>query len=389
MRSVLFFSAMALAAAAWAVDWKALPSPAEYGATVDLDSVAQQQGLGRFTLRRAYASAQSHPSGKDYYSTRLVYLANCSSGAAALVLTQYYGEDRKLIQADIRPNLKRSEMTAPESGSDVGEALKLACERLAAKTQSGSASAQGSPPDAGSQKKAEAAPAAPKKPPVPGSSSGSGIVISGDGHILTNQHVVRECDSYQVIDNATRILKASLRAVDAARDLALLTVEERFPSVASVRKEAAPRLGEAVIVVGYPLVGVLGTRPTVGFGHISSTVGVRGNPAQMQISVPVQRGASGGPVFDQAGNVIGVVVSKLDALKVAERTGDLPQNVNFAIRGEVLRAFLESQNINFTASEDSARLENTDIASRGAAVTVRVRCIREAATAGSTATSPQ
>jgi S1-C subfamily serine protease len=97
----------------------------------------------------------------------------------------------------------------------------------------------------------------------------------------------------------------------------------------------------------------------------------------MQISVPVQRGNSGGPVLDQAGNVIGVVVSKLDALKLAQRTGDIPQNVNFAIKGEVVRTFLEAQNIDFTSSDNSSRLEHTDIASRGAAVTVRVRCLRE------------
>lgn len=391
MRSVLFFSMMALVTLAWAVDWRPLPSPAEYGATVDLDSVSQQQGLGRFTLRRAYTGAQTHSSGKNYYSTRLQYFANCNNATVALVVTQYYGEDRRLIQADVRPSLKRSELAAPEPGSDVAEAVKQACIRLAEKGPGGTGPAPGSAPapDAESPKKAEQGQAAPKKPTVQGSSSGSGIVVSRDGHILTNQHVVRECDTYQVIDNATRILKASLQAVDATKDLALLTVEERFPSAAPVRKEAAPKLGEAVTVVGYPLVAVLGTRPTVGFGHVSSTVGVRGTPVQMQISVPIQRGASGGPVFDQAGNVIGVVVSKLDALKVAERMGDLPQNVNFAIRGEVVRSFLEAQNINFTASEDSAKLENTEIASRGAAVTVRVRCIREAATASSPVSGQQ
>ena len=48
---------------------------------------------------------------------------------------------------------------------------------------------------------------------------------------------------------------------------------------------------------------------------------IRDNPTQMQLSAPIQRGNSGGPVFDQAGNVIGVVVSKLDALKMAARGG--------------------------------------------------------------------
>ena len=100
----------------------------------------------------------------------------------------------------------------------------------------------------------------------------------------------------------------------------------------------------------------------------------------MQISVPIQRGASGGPVLDQAGNVIGVVVSKLDALKLVKSVGELPQNVNFAIRGEFVRNFLEANRIEFSASSESATLESTEIASRGAAVTVRVRCLREAAT---------
>ena len=103
--------------------------------------------------------------------------------------------------------------------------------------------------------------------------------------------MVKECDAYEVIDDAERRLKASLRATDAAQDLALLSVEAQFPSAAAIRKEIAPRLGEAVTIVGYPLVGVLGAKPSVGFRNVSSTVGIRGNPGQMQISVPVQRGS--------------------------------------------------------------------------------------------------
>ncbi len=100
----------------------------------------------------------------------------------------------------------------------------------------------------------------------------------------------------------------------------------------------------------------------------------------MQLSAPIQRGDSGGPVFDQAGNVIGVVVSKLDALKMATAAGDLPQNVNFAIRGEVMRKFLETHQVNFPVSRSSSKLENTDIASQGATVTVCVRCVRRLVT---------
>jgi S1-C subfamily serine protease len=73
-------------------------------------------------------------------------------------------------------------------------------------------------------------------------------------------------------------------------------------------------LGESITVVGYPLVSVPGTKPSVEFGHLSSTTGIRVNPTQIQISVPIQRGNSSHPVLDQAGNIIGIAVSKLDAL---------------------------------------------------------------------------
>ena len=355
MRILLFLNVILFSAAAWGADWKTLPSPPDYQATVDLDSVKMQQKWGLFTVRRIYTSAQSRPPDKDYHSTRLQIVTDCNDGSTALVLTQYYGEDRKLIHYVARKTIKRSEFTLPEPGSDIAEAVKLACERLAKGGANGA--------------KAGVAP----------SSSGSGAVIGRDGYILTNQPVAQQCNAFEVIDDKNRILKAALEAADNARDLALLTVKEKFASAASLRKAIAPQLGENIIVVGYPLVGVLGTRPSVGFGHVSSTVGVRGNPAQMQISVPVQRGNSGGPVLDQAGNVIGIVVSKLDALKLAQRTGDLPQNVNFAIKGDVVRAFLESNQVEYETLADTAKLENTEIARRGAAITVRVRCIRNAA----------
>lgn len=363
-----FCSLVVAATPAWAVDWRPLPSPAQYQATVDLDSVSAQKGAVRFTVRRAYADAQTHASGKEYFSTRLLYLVDCNARTTALVVTQYYGKDRKLIQAEVKQQVNRSELTAPEPGSDLAEAMKLACVRLA---ETG-----GAPPPIAKQ--GESPPGAPAKPPSRGS-SGSGIIVNRAGSILTNEHVVRACDGYEVIDNENRKLKATVQATDAKNDLALLAVDEQFPTAAKLRKQSDPRLGESVTVVGYPLVGVLGDKPSVGFGNVTSTIGIRGNPAQMQISVPIQRGASGGPVLDQSANVIGVVVSKLDALKFAERGGDLPQNVNFAIRAAPLRAFLEANKVDVADSNDTATLSATEIASRGATVTVRVRCLKDAA----------
>jgi len=344
-----------------AVDWRSLTAHGDFQSMVDMDSVSSTQGLQRFMLRRAFNTQQTLPTGQSYRSERVHYVADCANGTLAAALTAYYGDDRKLVHTERRTSLRRSEFPAPEAG-DVSEALALACQRVAE-----------GPPAATATPGVEVKPA--PKPVARGSTSGSGIVVS-EGQVLTNHHVVRECDAHEIIDGGNAVHAATLRASDTQRDLALLSVDKRFTSVARFRSDAAPRLGEAITVVGYPLVNVLGSNPTVGFGHVSSTTGIRNNPAQMQISVPIQRGNSGGPVFDQAGNVIGVVVSKLDALKMAASAGDLPQNVNFAIRGEVMRLFLENNRVNFAVSRDTAKLENTDIASQGAAVTVRVRCVR-------------
>lgn len=357
----LMLAALLTPAVTSAVQWRGLNAPGDFQSMVDMDSVSSAQGVQRFMLRRAFNVPQSLPSGQSYLSTRLHYVGDCSRGTLAVALTAFYGDDRKLIHSEQRSPIRRADFVAPDS-SDVAEAMNLACQRIA---------------------EGPAAPVAPTppvpKPPVRGSTSGSGIIVSESGQVLTNHHVVNACDAHEVIDG-NAVHQATLQAADTQRDLALLTVDKRFANVARVRSDASPKLGEAITVVGYPLVNVLGSNPTVGFGHVSSTTGIRNNPGQMQISVPIQRGNSGGPVFDQAGNVIGVVVSKLDALKMAAAAGDLPQNVNFAIRGEVMRHFLETHQVNFPVSRSSSKLENTDIASQGATVTVCVRCVRRLVT---------
>jgi hypothetical protein len=63
------------------------------------------------------------------------------------------------------------------------------------------------------------------------------------------------------------------------------------------------------------------------------------------ISAPVQPGNSGGRLLAVNGSVIGVVVARLDALRVAEATGDLPENINYAVTGRELLAFLEAEGV--------------------------------------------
>jgi S1-C subfamily serine protease len=92
--------------------------------------------------------------------------------------------------------------------------------------------------------------------------------------------------------------------------------------------------------------------------------GPRDDKRLFQITAPVQGGNSGGPVFDEAGQVIGMVLAKLDAIKVAMVTGDLPQNVNFALNGALIRAFLETNGVRFETGTNRRPLSHPEVAER-------------------------
>jgi S1-C subfamily serine protease len=139
---------------------------------------------------------------------------------------------------------------------------------------------------------------------------------------------------------------ASVVAVDARRDLAVLSVPVGFGPALVFRDGPAVQRGESVVVYGFPLSGVLSSGPSLTTGDVSALSGLRDNPLHFTITAPVQPGNSGGPLLDAQGHVIGVVVAKLNAARIAEITGgDIPQNVNFAIKGPEAGRFLESHGV--------------------------------------------
>jgi S1-C subfamily serine protease len=114
--------------------------------------------------------------------------------------------------------------------------------------------------------------------------------------------------------------------------LALLKANFQPSKIAYFRAKGSVRSGNDIIALGFPLHGLLGSQLKVSTGIVSATVGLLDDISQLQISAPIQPGNSGGPLLDEYGNVAGVVVAKLRALAVAKATGDIPQNVNFAVK---------------------------------------------------------
>ena len=178
-------------------------------------------------------------------------------------------------------------------------------------------------------------------------SSGTGFVVAAR-RIMTNHHVIDGCAEVAARLPDGRELPARVMASDATRDLALLSTEAEAGPILPFRSAGTYRRGEGVVTYGFPLAGLLSSGPTLTTGEVSALAGLADNQRHLQISAPVQPGNSGGPLLDMRGQVIGVVVSKLNAGQIARQTGDIPQNVNFAVKHTEALAFLREQNVTVT-----------------------------------------
>jgi S1-C subfamily serine protease len=205
-------------------------------------------------------------------------------------------------------------------------------------------------------------------------SSGTGFFVSTSGHVLTNAHVVEGCVQAQITQNAYAPIPARVSARDVVNDLALLQTSATPQAIASLR--AGAKVGESVAVFGFPLPGLLASSGNFTIGNITATAGLLDDTRMLQISAPIQPGNSGGPVLDNAGNVVGVVVAKLDALRYAAANKDVAQNINFSIKTAVAVNFLESNGIAFNAKPSERQLAPAEVAEHAKSFTVSVECHR-------------
>jgi S1-C subfamily serine protease len=204
----------------------------------------------------------------------------------------------------------------------------------------------------------------PPEKHFPKSGIGSGFFVSKMGHVITSAHVVHNCDRVTVGDNANKQVPAEVINTDRSNDLALLklsslerTSAESKSLIQKLNIVVVPlaskgllrsddvKLGEEVLVAGFPFGDFFSNSIKVTTGVVSATRGAGDDSGQFQLDAAVQPGNSGGPIYDSSGNIVGVVVSQLDKLKVAKAIGSLPENVNFGIKASTVRQFLISSGL--------------------------------------------
>lgn len=182
------------------------------------------------------------------------------------------------------------------------------------------------------------------------------------------------CKQIQTRDGRT----LDLLDKDEQIDLALLKVNGESPAVAPFRLRPTPRLGDSVIAFGFPLQGLLSSEGNLSTGTIAATTGLADDPRFMQVSAPIQPGSSGSPLLDAGGDVIGVMEAKLDAQKTLRMVGDIPENINFAIRGSEAVQFLERNHIAYHAETDDSAidLKVADVAAKAKQFSLAIECLK-------------
>jgi hypothetical protein len=216
-------------------------------------------------------------------------------------------------------------------------------------------------------------------PPAPAQatpqlSTGTAFAVTEHGDLVTNEHVVARCGRVEARFGA-RVLPATVKASDQQDDLALLHVEHAGDR-AALRSSPRLRVGEQAITYGFPLSGTLTGEGNLTIGYVSALRGVSDNPNYIQITTPIQPGNSGGALVDASGHVIGVVASKLNAMRVMQVIGDVPQNINFAVSLDVLARFLRKNGIAVAEAASEAELRPADVGDQARAFTYSIRCTR-------------
>jgi S1-C subfamily serine protease len=174
--------------------------------------------------------------------------------------------------------------------------------------------------------------------------TGTGFLFSSSDYVITSYHVVHGAKSIKVrLVNGERI-DATISLKDTNNDIAILKLSQSPTSrqnIIVLGDSSSVKTGDRVFTYGFPLVDLLGAaEPRYSEGFINSLSGISNDPRLFQVSIPIQPGNSGGPVFNEKGELIGIATSSIDADKTKKVFGSSPQNVNFAIKSSYIKSLL-------------------------------------------------
>jgi S1-C subfamily serine protease len=195
---------------------------------------------------------------------------------------------------------------------------------------------------------AESPPPQPSTPQPPKSSgaiaAGTGFLFSSSDYVITSYHVVHGSKSISVRFTNGEQIDATIAVKDTNNDIAILKLSKSPRSrqnIITLGDSSSVRTGDRVFTYGFPLVDLLGNKePRYSEGFVNSLSGISNDPRVFQVSIPIQPGNSGGPIFNEKGELIGIATSSIDSVQTQKVFGATPQNVNFAIKSSHINSLL-------------------------------------------------
>ena len=222
--------------------------------------------------------------------------------------------------------------------------------------------------------------------------------------MVTSAHVVQGCDRITVGDNANEQVSVEIINTDKSHDLALLKLPPLERSSAKSKsliqklskvialasngllRSSDVRLGEKVLVAGYPSGDFLSTRTKVASDVTGSTRGAGDDSGKFQLGAVLPRDKSGGPIYDSSGNIVGVVTSHLDKLKTTEDISSMPENVNLGTKASSVRQFLMSSGLPTKKAEQTEQKSTEQLTEIAQNQALMVMCLPTKASDASRAT---
>jgi hypothetical protein len=207
--------------------------------------------------------------------------------------------------------------------------------------------------------------------------SGSGFIFHPDGYILTNDHVVAgSTEPVVILSNGHRV-SAKLVATDPKKDLALLKIPgSNFPTL-PIGESRKMSVMDSVLAMGYPMFSTIGYDVSAYDGKINA-IRLTDQAPLLQIDANINPGNSGGPLLNDRGEVIGIVVAKINAMQLAKTMGAIPERINFAIPVDEARPMiLVAYPAGFTPSNRAASLRDQQIFAQSKDATVLILAPKE------------
>ncbi len=206
--------------------------------------------------------------------------------------------------------------------------------------------------------------------------SGTGFFVTHDGHVLTNNHIIENCDKISIHGDGIST-GAKVVARDEGNDLALLKAAFTSSNMAYFNSMKQPLVvNDPVVIIGYPGESWRMHEPIIRSSNIIDMKGPTGEEKWLQFNDSVQHGNSGGPLLDSTGNVVGVVVAKaeLHIKNTGSQAEEIIKKSDIAISLPAVKDFLESNNVQYQTADSGIYLSPDRVNDRARPFIVNVHC---------------